>query len=353
MKATLILGIVLFTCSQAYTQNQLLSTGPVFAGGLGILNTSNNIHQLNVYSTTGGGQIGMGGTAPALNFYSGIQVPFGAPLVFSQPYTKIGLATGANHFINGATSGDFVIQNVTQSKSIIFSSYFNSGNGVEHMRLSSAGQLLIGTTASLSKFHVESSGLLPGVTISNSTGYALAVNDNTGGKFAIWPTGALTIGNTNIVPIAKLNVNVNGAAQAINVYDDAAINPNDKVTFAVQNSGYTEIGPKSPTVNSPNTMLTVYGKIVASEILVIPYSSWADYVFSSNYKLKPLNEVEKFIKENHHLPNVPSAATIEKDGANLGELSVIQMEKIEELTLYIIELEKRLKLLEAKNTAQR
>ena len=347
MKAKLILGFVLFSANFAFSQNQLLSSGPVFVGGLGIINTSSNIHQLNVYSTTGGNHIGMGGTAPALNFYNGIQVPSGAPTVFSQPYTKIGLATGADHFVNGATSGDFVIQNITQSKSIIFSSYFNGGNGFEHMRLTSGGQLGLGTPLPLSKLHVESIGS-PGLTISNSSGFALAVSDVSGGKFAVWPTGALTIGNTNIVPAAKLNVNVNGAAQAINVFDDAVVNPNDKVTFSVQNSGYTEIGAKSPTGSHPNAMLTVYGKIVTSEVVVIPYSNWADYVFDSEYKLMPLNAVEEYIKEHHHLPNVPSAATVDKEGANLGELSVIQMEKIEELTLYIIELEKRIKLLENK-----
>lgn len=89
--------------------------------------------------------------------------------------------------------------------------------------------------------------------------------------------------------------------------------------------------------------LSVKGKIRAEEVKV--YTTWADYVFDDAYFLKPLEEVEIFIKKNGHLPNVPSGTVIEEEGLNLGEISKIQQEKIEELTLYIIELNKELKQL--------
>lgn len=89
--------------------------------------------------------------------------------------------------------------------------------------------------------------------------------------------------------------------------------------------------------------LSVKGKIRAEEVKV--YTTWADYVFDDSYTLKPLEEVEHFIVEHGHLPNVPSGAAIEEGGLNLGEISKIQQEKIEELTLYIIELNKELKQL--------
>ena len=72
---------------------------------------------------------------------------------------------------------------------------------------------------------------------------------------------------------------------------------------------------------------------------------WADYVFANNYNLKPLNEVEAFIKKNGHLPNVPSATEVKENGLELGEMSKIQQEKIEELTLYLIEQKKEIETL--------
>lgn len=84
-------------------------------------------------------------------------------------------------------------------------------------------------------------------------------------------------------------------------------------------------------------------------------NTWADYVFDENYKLMPLEEVEKFVKQEKHLPNVPSEQALKADGADVMELNKILMEKVEELTLYLIqqnknteELKKQLEELQAK-----
>ncbi len=69
-------------------------------------------------------------------------------------------------------------------------------------------------------------------------------------------------------------------------------------------------------------------------------NGWADFVFDESYKLRSLEEVEKFIKTNKHLPDVPSEKEIKKEGYELTEMHKIQMQKIEELTLYLIELKK-------------
>ncbi|MCP1384363.1 hypothetical protein [Runella salmonicolor] len=73
--------------------------------------------------------------------------------------------------------------------------------------------------------------------------------------------------------------------------------------------------------------------------------NWADYVFEPSYKLMPLEEVEKYTTINKHLPNVPSADEITKEGIDVAKVSKMFMEKIEELTLYIIELNKEIKVL--------
>ena len=71
-------------------------------------------------------------------------------------------------------------------------------------------------------------------------------------------------------------------------------------------------------------------------------NGWADYVFKKDYRLRTLEEVEKHIAEKGHLPNIPSATEVEKNGINLGEMDVKLLEKIEELTLYSIEQNKQL-----------
>jgi hypothetical protein len=83
--------------------------------------------------------------------------------------------------------------------------------------------------------------------------------------------------------------------------------------------------------------LFVKGGILTEQIRVSLASTWADYVFKKDYKLPSLRAVEKHIQEKGHLINVPSASEIAASGINLGEMSKIQQEKIEELTLYIIE----------------
>lgn len=78
-------------------------------------------------------------------------------------------------------------------------------------------------------------------------------------------------------------------------------------------------------------------------------ANWADYVFTDTYKLMPLNEVEKFTKENKHLPNVPSAKKMVEEGLNVAEMDAKLLEKIEELTLYLIEQNKQIEKLIEQN----
>ena len=96
--------------------------------------------------------------------------------------------------------------------------------------------------------------------------------------------------------------------------------------------------------NNPTYKLSVNGNIRSKEVVV--ETGWADYVFDEEYKLPPLSDVEKFIQQNKHLPNIPSAAEIEINGLHLGDTQKRMMEKIEELTLYMIEANKKIERLE-------
>jgi hypothetical protein len=79
---------------------------------------------------------------------------------------------------------------------------------------------------------------------------------------------------------------------------------------------------------------------------VIVNTGWSDFVFEDDYKLMPLHEVEAFIKTNRHLPEIPSAREVEENGVSLGEISASLLQKIEELTLYTIEQQKKMDELE-------
>lgn len=102
--------------------------------------------------------------------------------------------------------------------------------------------------------------------------------------------------------------------------------------------------------------LSVDGKIISETSTVLDSGSWPDYVFDDDYKMMTLEEVEKYIREQKHLPNVPSAQEIKNKGIDLGDMSKRLMEKVEELTLHLIEMKKenkdlkeRIEQLEKKN----
>lgn len=92
--------------------------------------------------------------------------------------------------------------------------------------------------------------------------------------------------------------------------------------------------------------LAVKGNILTEGVKVMTYENWPDYVFYNNYPLMPLEELEKFLNKNKHLPGVPSAKEVKDNGINLAVINAILLEKIEELSLHLIDQNKRLKRIE-------
>lgn len=91
---------------------------------------------------------------------------------------------------------------------------------------------------------------------------------------------------------------------------------------------------------NPDQLLTVAGTVHAKEVVVNTSIVVPDYVFKKNYNLPSLNTVETYVNKNHHLPGVSSAGEISKKGLNLGETNLQLLKKVEELTLYMIKLNK-------------
>jgi len=135
---------------------------------------------------------------------------------------------------------------------------------------------------------------------------------------------------------------------------DLKLHTNNSLRMTIMNSnGNVGIG-----TSVPDEKLTVKGKIHAEEVKIDLSVPGPDYVFekyytgtsklNNDYEMPTLDEIEVFTKENNHLPEVPSAKEIEENGLQVGEMTTILLKKIEELTLYTIEQEKRIRDLENK-----
>jgi hypothetical protein len=101
-------------------------------------------------------------------------------------------------------------------------------------------------------------------------------------------------------------------------------------------------------INTPAYKLTVNGVISATEVKVSTTPN-SDYVFEPDYNLLPLHEVDAFIQQNKHLPDIPSAEEFQENGVGLGEMDDMLLRKVEEMTLYLLRMQKQMDQLMAEN----
>ena len=157
-------------------------------------------------------------------------------------------------------------------------------------------------------------------------------------------TTSLQTGTLNVTGDVSFGNLAGNTTKIVTVGTDGKLNA--KSGLFIADNGNVRIG--SGTGN-PSKALEVNGTIRSKEVIV-EVANWSDFVFDNNYNLMSLKETERFIKQNGHLPNVPSAAEVEKDGVQLGEMNAILLQKVEELMLYVIELEKKIDSLEKEYT---
>lgn len=223
---------------------------------------------------------------------------------------------------------------------------------VEKMRITNAGKVGIGTTTPQTSLHVVGTGVTLN-TYGSYTGGGLIIQANTGGRtttsgaqleFALPANtgGDNLYGQGRIITVAGNTNNADATGKMIigtrRYYNKAGTASNwyygDDLT--IDGNGFIGIN-----TTTPKEALSVNGNIRAKQVKV-ETANFPDYVFKKEYALPKLSAVASFIQKNQHLPEMPSAAEVEKDGINLGEVNTILVKKVEELTLYLIEQKKQL-----------
>ena len=196
-----------------------------------------------------------------------------------------------------------------------------------------------------------------GYTPYGTTNWVNAMVVEAGGKVGISTdqvTSELAIGRDHGTKLSVGNGQWAQAAIIKTAYGEGTGDYTDiLVPGASANSAYmriTQAGNVGIGVLVPDGQykLSVNGRIRAKGLRV-QSAGWSDFVFEPDYKLLSLPELEKFIKANKHLPEIPSTKEVMKDGQEVGEIQSKLLQKIEELTLYTIELNKQVKALEDKN----
>jgi hypothetical protein len=276
-------------------------------------------------------------------------------------------------------------------------------NGSDQVTVDAAGDVGIGVPFALTKLQIDN-GQDAGIT-ANDNGYVMLGNisgtnllidnneimvrsglttpstltiQNDGGDLRVGSNNRLFVddnGNVGIgtgAPAGKLHITGrtyinNGSGEALAI---AGTNPfiqfyhnNNSYGFIQQAGTDLFMGVNGGRLHLDGTQvaiggvvaaasaykLTVTGKVICEEVKVKLSGNWPDYVFGPNHKMRTLEELEGFINTNKHLPNIPAAADIEQNGLEVGDMQKRMMEKIEELTLYIIGLKKEIDELKKAN----
>lgn len=248
------------------------------------------------------------------------------------------------HLTDGTSSG-YLIKNNTGSAGNGASvgglyTYIDAGYDYQHfegssprLTIKSGGNVGVGTISPDTKFHIKgSNNMLKIENINTSSNQYAQMNLKAGtADNYIWSNNQNSPG-------------FYGGSSALNIYTGqdspiAFFTNGTNERMRIDGAGNIAIGTTDPQ----GYKLAVNGNMIAESVKVKLHGSWPDYVFKNNYSLQTLPEVEKYIQINKHLPGIPSEEQVKKEGLDLGEMNAKLLQKIEELTLYLIEQNKEIK----------
>lgn len=201
--------------------------------------------------------------------------------------------------------------------------------GLDRIWVTRNGLTGIGTEAPTSKLEIDA---------TSTNDLAMAINDQA-------PTIMLRNNGVDKGFVQVVGDDLKIGVNTTNNNGKFIIRTNGQDRVFVDNGGNMSIGS---TQVATGYRLNIDGKVIAEEMRVQNSTAWPDYVFAPEYKLKSLPEIKSYISLHRHLPGIPSAIEIEKEGISLGKMQAMMMEKIEELTLHLIHAKEEIELLKKK-----
>jgi hypothetical protein len=243
----------------------------------------------------------------------------------------IAMPAGPGQFSPTAAAGDLVIR--SEGKNILFTTDSGSTN---QMYLKNGGNVGIGTSTPNALLSLGGSAGIKQLIYDGNADYNAGFGVNLG-QAPNAMTFFMGYGDGNSGTAQSTNFSIVSANHSWPFGSDFT------TRFTVTHGGNVGIG-----TTNPSHLLSVAGIIGAREV-VVTATEGADYVFKPGYRLKPLNEVAAFIKEHHHLPEIPSEAEVKEKGVDLGDMQTKLLAKVEELTLHMIQADERNNRLEQQN----
>lgn len=259
---------------------------------------------------------------------------------------------------------------------VLFTFIFNLSAFGQFTFTNTGNNVGIGTTTPTAKLEIVHSGVALKFSRSGYTTYSILQSASNGlsifndatNTIAMYFANNGNIGLGTLSPTARLHIEHSGvalkfsrpgyttysilqsASNGLSIFNDAT----NKISMYFASNGDVNVLGKLSigNVSTPgNYSLYVEKGILTEKVRVALKNSsdWADYVFKKDYKLMPLTELETYIQNNQHLPNIPAAEQVKEQGIDLAEMNIKLLEKIEELTLYAIEQQKQIDALKEQN----
>jgi len=274
---------------------------------------------------------------------------------FGSNYAGLFAADGS-----GTQTTNYGVYSIAQNANVNYAGYFKGRVLIEGNNGSTSGNDTTLTLFSSKVKHTRTTDTRAVEGISTpQPGYGIGIYGQ-GGYMGLYGLGSGQEYTGNVYGVYGYSTGSNGVGTRIGVYGYASGGATNWAGYFLGStyiSGDLRIGTSTAATGYK---LSVNGKIACEEVLVQDMASWPDYVFKSDYKLMSLEQLEQNIKENGHLPGIPSASEIENNGLHLGNMQKQVVEKVEELTLYTIEqgkmlqeLKKEIDALKAENASLR